>query len=57
MEKDHFVAENIQMNIQLINFNIFLLLYVLQMTKSCSDRLDDIMNSVLKAASCDSATY
>ena len=39
MLKDHFVAENIQMNIRLINFNIFWLWYVLQMTKSCSDRL------------------
>ena len=57
MWKDHFVAENIQVNIQLINFNIFLLWYVLQMTKSCSDRLYDIMNSVLKAANCDSTTY
>ena len=39
MWKDHFVTENIQMNIHLINFNIFLPWYVLQMTKSCSDRL------------------
>ena len=27
------------------------------MTKSCSDRLYDIVNSVLKVADCDSATY
>ena len=49
------------MNIQLINFNILLglslTLICFTNDKSCSDRLYDIVNSVLKAADCDSATY
>ena len=61
MQKDHFVAENIQMNIQLINFNILLglslTLICFKNDKSCSDTLYDMVNSVLKAADCDSATY
>ena len=53
MQKDHFVAENIQVNIQLINLNILLglsfTLICFTNDKSCSDRLH-IVNSVLKAA-------
>ena len=61
MQKAHFVAQNIHVNIQRINFNIllglFLTLVCFTNDKSCSDRLYNIVNSVLKAYNCGSATY